>query len=155
MPNHKIKYCEDKSNNDPKYLRTNIREWLELLPKEIDRDLFKQRVIGVKENILRACSVIERIFAEELKAKAKIHNEYATLSELPQDKEIAYMVLSHIITLIGDTKNPRLESIERLYNNLISSNPTKSTLGQCVIEYKNNEILFLKEVGRKNSNVKS
>ena len=147
-----IKYFEDQSNNDPKYLRTNIRKWLTLLPQEIDIDLFKQRVIGVKENLLRASEVIDRVFKEELESKAIIHSDYATLSHLPKDKEIAYMVISHIITVIGASEHPRLDSIERLYSNLISSNPNKFTLGGCIIEYKNNQILFYKEVGRKNSN---
>jgi tRNA(Ile)-lysidine synthase len=152
LEKHHLKYYVDKSNQDPKYLRTNIRKWLELLPKEIDSELFKQRVIGVKNNLLRTASVIERIFEEELKIKAKIYEDHATLSTLPQDKEIAYMVLSHLITLIGGAKAARLDSIVLLHNNLSSVTPTKSTLGGCVIEVKNSEILFSKEVGRKKSN---
>jgi tRNA(Ile)-lysidine synthase len=155
LVNHNLQYCADKSNEDPKYLRTNIRQWLELLPTEIDRDLFRQRVIGVKENLLRTSEVIERIFEEELQSKAIIHKDYATLSAMPQDKEIAYMTLSRLITLIGDTKAARLDSIQLLYNNLISENPTKSTLGGCVIESKNGEIMFTKEVGRKKSSTHS
>jgi tRNA(Ile)-lysidine synthase len=148
LDNNQIKYFEDRSNDDPKYLRTNIRRWLELLPEEIDRDLFKQRVISVKTNLERASKVIERIFQAELGSKAKIHEKYASLSALPEDREIAYMVLSHLITIIGKSENPRLESIERLYENLVSGNVVKSTLGQCIIEYKGKDILFTKEVGR-------
>ncbi len=150
-----IEYCIDKSNEDPKYLRSNIRKWIALLPKEIDPDLFRQRIISVKENLSRSAEVIERIFTEELQFKAKIHKDHAILSTLPQDKEIAYMVLSHLIAMIGGAKASRLDSIELLYNNLNSPKPIKSTLGGCLIENKNGEILFYKEIGRKNSNTKS
>ena len=64
---HKIKYYEDKSNLDTKYLRTNIRKWLDSMPAELDPELFRRRVIGVKDNLARAAKVVNRLFEEEMK----------------------------------------------------------------------------------------
>ena len=127
---HKIKYCEDKSNEDPKYLRANIRKWLELMPEELDPDLFAKRVISVKHNLERASELVKRIFDEEL-SKVEFYEEgYAIIQSLPEDTEIAYMLLSKVLSIIGDAGDLiRLDSIERLYN----SDSAKDTLGGCVI----------------------
>lgn len=156
----KLKYFEDKSNEDPKYLRSNIRKWISIMPKELDPDLFKKRIISVKSNLERTSELVERIFEEEL-SKVKIAEEgYAIISSLPQDKEIAYMLLSKVLGIIGDGGDLiRLDSIERLYN----STKSKDTLGGCIIyrhceeaqstdlatqKKTNNRLLIIREFGK-------
>lgn len=127
---NKIRYCEDKSNEDPKYLRSNIRKWLSMMPEELDPDLFAKRVISVKHNLERASELVERIFEAEF-AKVEIFEEgYAIIKSLVPDQEVAYMILSKMLSIIGDGGDLiRLESIERLYN----STKSKNTLGGCLI----------------------
>jgi tRNA(Ile)-lysidine synthase len=141
-----IKYFEDKSNSDPKYLRSNIRKWLNSMPEELDPELFRRRVIGVKENLARASEVIQRIFEEEM--RQLIWNDTTvTVHSLPQDEEIAIMMLSHILPIISDQKDPpRMESMKRLYDKLSQNNTSKTTLCGCIIEKKKDRILVSREL---------
>jgi len=146
-----VKYCEDKSNLDSKYLRTNIRKWLDAMPLELAPELFRKRVIGVKENLARASKVIQRIFDEEM---SKVIFEgggaslRATIPSLPEDEEIAIMILSHILPQVSGQKDPpRMESLKKLYE-LLQNYTSKTTLCGCIIEKKKNRIIVSKEVGR-------
>jgi tRNA(Ile)-lysidine synthetase-like protein len=188
---HQIKYCEDKSNSDPKYLRTNIRKWLDAMPPELELDLFRKRVISVKENLYRASRVINRIFEEEMqkvvveevcgtisRSSRNLHSKYTgpsfynfldpgyfskknyemtkstfdlriTIPSLPQDKEIAIMMLSHILPQVSRQKDPpRMESMKRLYDRLVINNTSKTTLCGCIIEKRKGSIIISKENGR-------
>ena len=143
---HKIKYFEDKSNSDPKYLRSNIRKWLDDMPSALDPELFRKRVISVKENLYRASRVIQRIFDEEME-KVIVEERGATIHALPQDDEIAIMMLSHILPMIsGQTDPPRMESMKRLYEQLIKNNTSKTTLCGCIIEKKKDRIVVFREL---------
>lgn len=142
-----VKYCEDKSNLDPKYLRTNIRKWLEAMPPELDPELFRKRVIGVKENLYRASRVIQRIFDEEMD-RVILEEGVATIHSLPQDEEIAIMMLSHILPqMSGQEDPPRMESLKKLYESL-QNNTSKTTLCGCIIEKKKDRITVSRENGR-------
>ena len=142
-----VKYFEDKSNLDPKYLRTNIRKWLDAMPPELEPELFRKRVIGVKENLARASQVIQRVFEEEM-GRVMFDNSTATIMELPQDEEIVLMMLSHILPQVsGQTDPPRMESMKKLYESL-QNNTSKTTLCGCIIEKKKDRIIVSKENGR-------
>ena len=148
LDERKIKYCEDKSNFDPKYLRTNIRKWLDAMPPELDSTLFKRRVIGVKENLARAAGVINRLFDEAMKM-VLFENDIARIDTFPVDEEIAIMMLAHILPKIsGEKDSPRMESMKRLYESLVRNNTSKTTLCGCIIEKKSEVIYVRKETGR-------
>ena len=141
----KIKYFEDKSNLDTKYLRTNIRKWLDSMPVELDPQLFRRRVIGVKENLGRAAKLVQRLFEEEMK-KVVMDASTATIFSLPQDEEIAIMMFSHILPMISrEQDSPRMDSMKRLYNKLIENNASKTTLCGCIIEKKKDKIIISRE----------
>jgi tRNA(Ile)-lysidine synthase len=142
-----LKYCEDKSNLDSKYLRTNIRKWLDAMPSELEPELFRKRVIGLKENLSRASKVIQRIFEEEI-SKVVVDNSTATIMELPQDEEIAIMMLSYILPKVsGQKDHPRMESMKKLHESL-QNKTSKTTLCGCIIEKKKDRIVVSKEGGR-------
>lgn len=140
-----INYAEDQSNSDTKYLRTNIRQWLEKMPKELKSELFKKRLLSVKENLARASMVVTRIFEEEA-SKVKYEEGKAIIEKLPIDEEIAIMLVSHILPKIGEQKDPpRMESMKKLYTKLERSSASKTTLCGCIIERKKNGIFISKE----------
>lgn len=150
LENKGIKYFEDKSNSDPKYLRSNIRKWLDLMPAPLDPELFKKRVIGVKQNLARASKLVQRIFQEEM-TKVIFENDTklqakATLLKIPEDEEIALMMLSHILPGISGEKDPpRMESMKRLYEKLVQNSTSKTTLCGCIIEKKKDKIMIYLE----------
>lgn len=186
----KVKYFEDKSNLDPKYLRTNIRKWLDAMPQELEPELFRKRVIGVKENLARASKVIQRVFNEEMSkvefgevdgtnstSSRNLQSKYpglgsdnildpgyysktnsgmtkslfdlsVTIPSLPQDEEIAIMMLSHILPHVsGQNDPPRMESLKKLYESL-QNTASKTTLCGCIIEKKKGKIVVSQESGR-------
>ena len=170
-----LKYCEDRSNCDPKYLRTNIRKWLDAMPVELEPELFRKRVIGVKENLSRAAKLVQRVFEEEMSKVDFRHPvldtgsspclktvmkelgpdfrrddeeaaAIAIIQSLPQDEEIAIMMLSHILPMISGEKDPpRMESMKRLHEMLIKNTTSKTTLCGCIIEKKKGKIVVSKE----------
>jgi tRNA(Ile)-lysidine synthase len=145
-----IKYIKDPSNEDTKYLRSNIRAWLKELPKDLNQDLFKKRVISVKDNLERASKIIEKIFEKELKNNVKIFDEgYAKITKLTQDKEVAYMIIAEVLKIVsGDNSQIRLGSIKELYNELSSKGNIKKTLAGCFIEKNKEEIIIYREFGK-------
>lgn len=146
LNSRKIKYFEDKSNNDPKYLRSNIRKWLDLMPQELEPELFRRRIIGVKENLERASKVIQRVFEEEMGNNVSFEDEQAIISQLPIDEEIAIMLLSYILPKVSDREGPpRMEAMKRLYISLLQSDHSKTTLCGCIVEKKKDKILIYKE----------
>ena len=141
-----IKYFEDSSNSDPKYLRSNIRKWLDLMPPELEPELFRKRVIGVKENLARASKVIQRVFEEEMADKVTFEDGRAVISELPVDEEVAIMMLSYLLPKVsGEQDPPRMEAMKRLYAGLVQDGKSKSTLCGCIIEKKNASIVIASE----------
>ena len=142
----KIVYFNDESNLDPKYLRTNIRKWLQAMPDEIDYELFRKRVIGVKENLTRAVELVNRIFEEEMEKVEYLSNEKVVIHTMPRDEEVAIMMLSHILPKISGKKDtPRMGSMKRLYEKLIQNNASKTTLCDCIVEKKNSKIFISRE----------
>jgi tRNA(Ile)-lysidine synthase len=146
LETRKIKWCEDKSNNDKKYLRTNIRKWLASMPKSLDPELFRKRVIGVKDNLKRAAFVINRLFDEVLRDDVEFFDDgNALIKSLPYDEEIAYMLISHILPIVsGENDPPRMSAMQILYDKMKAESFKRSTLCGCIIE-KNKEGFFVKK----------
>ena len=152
LKQNNIKWVEDVSNTDPKYLRTNIRRWIDLMPQELDQALFKQRILLSQKHLRDAGDYLQKIFSSMLKKHTTIHpTGYATYSmDHETDPFIHKMILSHLlINISGDIAEPRGASIDRLYDKLVSNTVVKSTLHGCIIIAKtSSNILICREFGK-------
>lgn len=131
-----IKYFEDPSNEDPKYLRSNIRKWISTMPKELEPELFKKRIISVKHNLERASELVNRIFKEDLDSNTFFSEAgFTGIGDLNSDREIAYLFLSKVLSITGNSDELiRLKSLENLYNRMVEG-IEKNTLAGCIIKW--------------------
>ncbi len=148
----KITPCEDPSNYDSKYQRSNIRKWLDLMPKELDPDLFKARILQSCDHLKHSADETKQRLIKELAERSVIY-PYGSATLRGNDIEssengIELLILSHILTTIsGFDNNPRAESVELLLQQL-SSESCKATLHGCIIEKQNGETHIYRSFGK-------
>lgn len=145
-----ISYFDDPSNYDSKYQRSNIRKWIDLMPEELEPELFKSRIIQSLAHIKESADYMRGIFTGALEKRVVIHESgYASYIFNEKYSYIEFMILSHLLTTIsGYDFTPRANSIEILYNKLNSKEDVKSTLHGCIIVRKNKEITIYRCFGK-------
>ena len=142
-----IKYFEDKTNKNNKFLRNKVRNLLnnienkELIDKRLTRtlnhldrakDFFAQHITKLYENIVKV---------EKNKLTISKKNFFAL------HPEEALRLLPLIFNKINHTKKqkPRFEKLKQLYKNIISEKTKKSSFAFTIIEIKQDLILFYPE----------
>lgn len=152
-----IKWLEDSSNQDEKFLRNKIRNFLgsfDNTEKIIDRINFAIDGIGKTKNIIN--KQIER-------TKNKIVNFdpfgsclFDRKKLLKEDEEIILKILAQISMEIGGKiYKPRLEKLKRLFEHIKSTNNIKYTFYGCIFEqYNDNMIIVYREYNSIGENVK-
>lgn len=128
LQENKIKWWEDKTNQDKKLTRNNIRATLEGFS---DYDLLRKRLSGVIENIERAKDFIEKEkdnYYKKVVTEGKKTNlnlvKYRNLHE-----EIRLRILRDIISKYSKTKKDiRLDSIKLLDKQLLDKSFKKAEL---------------------------
>lgn len=150
-----VRWYEDASNADPKYQRSNIRKWLAAMPQELKPELFKSRVLQSQRHLRSAANYIQRALDKELEENVVFHEDSAEYL-MSQDKFIAHMTLSHLLTLIGrQDEPPRSESVMRLRERMLLSGK-KATLSGCLVEMRSNgAVVINRELGRNTQSLSS
>ncbi len=145
-----INYIDDTSNYDPKYQRSNIRKWIEMIPEELEPNLFKNRILKSLDHIKEISSYISEIIDQNLNDRAIIHEAgYATYKFSNCYNYIEFMILSHLLTMIsGYNFTPRSSSIKKLYEKLVKEESSKSTLHGCIIVKKANHVFIYRSFGK-------
>jgi tRNA(Ile)-lysidine synthase len=149
-------WVEDPSNQNPKYERVKIRQFIE---SSADSSLLIDRLFDTAKNMQRSRSYIETMVAKDFAETAEIKPEgYAIISRkkfLNLHSEAAYRILAKLIKNIGgDYYKPRFEKLEKLYAQILS-NPSLSgvTLGGCnIYSYKNN-LNIIREISAVEANI--
>ncbi|MBP7189777.1 MAG: tRNA lysidine(34) synthetase TilS [Rickettsiaceae bacterium] len=126
-----VEACYDPSNSDPKYQRSNIRKWLSMMPKELEPELFKDRMLKSISYLSESGAHIRDLFISEIAEKAVIHpSGYATYKIGGAYQDITTMVLSHLLTIVsGQSFIPRAEAVEKLYDALMGGSPVRDDMG--------------------------
>jgi tRNA(Ile)-lysidine synthase len=143
LQQNKIKWWEDKTNQDKKLTRNNIRATLQGFS---DYELIRKRLSGVIENIERAKDFIEQE-KENNYRKIVIEGKNTTINLIKYrnlHEEIRLRILRDIIKKYSKTKKDiRLDAIKILDNNLLQKSFKKAEL-QGVKIY--NSGLYLAEI---------
>ncbi|MES2215407.1 MAG: tRNA lysidine(34) synthetase TilS [Pseudomonadota bacterium] len=137
----KVEWREDPSNNDAKYLRSQIREWIAKKPEALE----KQRILQSIEYLSLAADYIQEDFVELLKKNTTIYKEgYAKYKVDPENHALLkHMVLSHLLTTIsGQVIQPRSDAVKRAVS------ATKTTLHGCILSNNSNILTIYREFGR-------
>ena len=141
-------YIKDPSNNNEKFLRVRIRKYRKNMEKE---GLDPRKIIKTVDNLVSANQALN--FYKN-KALYK-HASFITKNKCLMNKrifseeagEITFKSFSDILLLVSGTYYPpRSKKVINLINRMKKSKFTKSTLGGCIVEEKDNFILISREL---------
>ena len=149
--NHFKTYIKDPSNKDEKFLRIRVRKYKRSMEKE---GLDTKKIIKTVNNLVSANQAINfyknRALHQYTSFASK--NKCVINKEIFKQEagEIIFKSFSEILSLVSGTYYPpRSKKIVSLIERLKKKIFTKSTLGGCTIEVKNNFILIAKELKNK------
>jgi len=140
-------YIQDPSNKDEKFLRVRIRKYRKDMEKE---GLDTRKIIKTINNLVSADEALKFYKKKALgkyvyfvsKGICKINKKIFT----EEAGEIIFKSFSDILSLVSGTYYPpRSKKIINLISRLKKDRFSKSTLGGCILEEKDNYILISKE----------
>ena len=140
-------YIKDPSNNNDKFLRVRIRKYRKNMEKE---GLDTRKIIKTVDNLVSADQAIKFYKNKALYKHASFvsKNKCLVNKKIFSDEawEVIFKSFSDILSLVSGTYYPpRSKKVINLINRLKKTKFTKSTLGGCIVEEKNNFILISKE----------
>ena len=140
-------YIKDPSNEDEKFLRVRVRKYRKNMERE---GLDTRKIIKTVDNLLSANQALNFYKNKALRR----HTSFLSKNKCLINKqifseeagEVIFKSFSDILSLVSGTYYPpRSKKILNLINRLKKDKFTKSTLGGCVVEEKDNFILISKE----------
>ena len=141
-------YIKDPTNNDEKFLRVRIRKYRKNMEKE---GLDTRKIIKTVDNLVSANQALNFYKNKALHKHASFVSKNKCLinKKIFSDEagEIVFKSFSDILSLVSGTYYPpRSKKVINLINRMKKSKFTKSTLGGCIVEEKDNFILISKEL---------
>ena len=141
-------YIKDPSNKNEKFLRVRIRKYRKNMEKE---GLDTRKIIKTVDNLVSANQAINFYKNKALYKHASFVSKNKCLINKKifsdEAKEIVFKSFSDILSLVSGTYYPpRSKKVLNLINRLKREKFSKSTLGGCFIEEKDNFILISKEL---------
>ena len=140
-------YIQDPSNEDDKYKRVKIRNFIRKLQTEgLDLEKFKLTVNNLKyanESIkfFTKKNIDDNSITIKNKKSILLNNQFFN-----QPEEIVFRSLTQIINTVGKKYYPsRGKKIEKIISELKNQHFFKTTLGNCIIKRVNKTILVSKE----------
>jgi len=140
-------YIKDPSNNDEKFLRTRIRKYRKNMERE---GLDTKKIINTMQNLLSANQALNFYKNKAIYKHASFISKNKCLINMmifsEESEEIIFKFFSDVLSLIsGSYYPPRSKKVANLIYRLKKNKFTKSTLGGCIVEIKDNFILISKE----------
>ena len=141
-------YIKDPSNKDEKFLRVRIRKYRKNMEKE---GLDTRKIIKTVDNLVSANQALNfyKNIALYKHASFVSKNKCLINKKIFSEEagEIIFKSFSDILSLVSGTYYPpRSKKIINLIDRLKKDKFTKSTLGGCIVEEKNNFIIISKEL---------
>ena len=142
-------YIKDPSNNNEKFLRIRIRKYRKNMEQE---GLDTKKIIKTVSNLLSANKALNFYKNKALYKHATFVSKNKCLINkqifLDEAGEIVFKSISDILSLISGTYYPpRSKKVVSLIERLKKNKFTKSTLGGCIIEEKDNIFTYLAQAG--------
>ena len=148
-------YIKDPSNDDEKVVRVRIRKYIKVMKQE---GLDTREIIKPVDSVVSANQAL-KFYKNEAwykriscgsKNKCLINRTIMTEGA----EEIIFKSFSDILSLVsGAYYPPRAKKITNLIGKLKKDKFTKSTLGGCIVEKKDNFILISKEMKTKKNTI--
>ena len=140
-------YIKDPSNEDEKFLRVRIRRYRKNMEKE---GLDTKKITKTVDNLISANQALNFYKTKALQKYASFISKDKCLINKQifseEAGEIIFKLFSDILSLISGTYYPpRSKKVINLIERLKKGKFTKSTLGGCILDEKNNFILISRE----------
>ena len=138
-------YIKDPSNSNKKFLRSNVRKLLPILSRHgIGSDQILKSIDNLKSSSKTLNIYFEEILKKIVKRRGKkIHIKKNDLFSLNQ--ELQLRVLGFVIRSLNKSDYPpRSKKVTNLISRLKKNKFSKSTLGGCIVEDRDNFVLTLK-----------
>jgi len=148
-------YIKDPSNEDEKFLRVRVRKYR----KDMEREgLDTRKIIKTVDNLVSANQALNFYKNKALYKHVSFVSKNRCLinKKIFSDEagEIIFKSFSDILSLVsGAYYPPRSKKITNLIGRLKKDKFTKSTLGGCIVEEKDNFILISKEMKTKKNTI--
>ena len=141
-------YIKDPSNKDEKFLRVRIRKYRKNMERE---GLDAKKVIKTVDNLVSANQALSFYKNKALYKHASFVSKDKCLINKKifseEAGEIIFKLFSDVLSLVSGTYYPpRSKKVINLINRLKKNKFTKSTLGGCVVQEKDNFILISREL---------
>ena len=143
-----IKWVEDESNSDEKYLRNKIRNFLDTFDNK--DDIIKR--INFAINQIGDYRVFIDNYIKKIEKKVLSFNSFGCClfdknELLKEDENIILKILAKISMIIsGNYYKPRLEKLKRLLDSIQNNDNIKYTFYGCIFEtYRDNKIIVYRE----------
>ena len=140
-------YIKDPSNEDDKFKRVKVRNFLKQLGLEgLDRSKFHLTIKNLKlanENIK---FYVKKNLEKNLTISQKNKNTILTEDFFSQSEEVVFRSIVEVIKVVGKKYYPvRGKKIDRIINLIGTKTSFKVTLGGCVIKKVNGTVILSKE----------
>lgn len=142
-----LKWVEDPSNNDEKYTRIKIRNFLKSFS---EKDMLIKRLFSLSENATRVKSHLMVAVNEAFSISVERNRlGYAILDidvYVKQSEEIALRILKKLFQSYKNSVEPvRFSSIKRIHMKILSKTKVSCTLAGLKIRHKNEKLIFYRE----------
>ena len=139
-------YIEDPSNQNDKFKRVKIRNFIKNLELEgLDKDKFKLTI----KNLKFANESIKYFVEKNLKDNSntsRINKVILNKDFFYQPEEVVFRSLTEVLKNVGKKYYPaRGKKVDKLIYQIKHNNSFKTTLGNCIIKRVNNSIIVSKE----------
>lgn len=122
----KVKWFEDETNSDEKFLRNKIRNFLETLP---ETNLIQKRIKNASDEIAKMRDFFDEVMWRETKEIVVFEDERVLINRKKfreLDEKIALKILAFALMKIGKKNyKPRREKLERFYEYLVADDALK------------------------------
>jgi len=140
-------YIKDPSNDDEKFLRVRIRKYRKNMEKE---GLDTRKIINTVGNLISANKALNYYKSKALCKHVSFTSKERCLINKQifseEAGEIIFKSFSDILSLVSGTYYPpRSKKVINLIDRIKKNKFSKSTLGGCIVEEKDNFILITKE----------
>jgi tRNA(Ile)-lysidine synthase len=145
----KIKWIEDESNKDERFLRNKIRNFFDTFE---EKNLIQKRVKNAADEISKMRDLFDGLMLREAKKTLGFHqNEFFTINVkkfIKIEKKIALKILALILMEVGGKAyKPRLEKLQRFYGWIVESKNHKARnfYGCMAKDFDDNRIMIYNE----------
>jgi len=149
LQDKKIKWFEDESNEDEKFLRNKIRKFFDSFA---EKNLIQKRIKNAAEIIKESKDFIDDILLREAASCLKFNDDGSFLINLKNYQKISPKIALKILSLVlievsGNNYKPRLDGLKNFEKNIVTltKGKRKNFYGCMALSLENQDLLIYRD----------